>query len=64
MHGTQCAATFVSQDAAGLTPSRSSTPSSACDEALVTTMPKADFPPGVKVGGQIQRIGPDGEPRY
>ena len=22
------------------------------DEALVTTMPKADFPPGVKVGGQ------------
>ncbi|WP_233620920.1 FKBP-type peptidyl-prolyl cis-trans isomerase [Chromobacterium haemolyticum] len=36
----------------------------ARDEALVTTMPKADFPPGVKVGGQIQRIGPDGEPRY
>jgi len=34
------------------------------DEALVTTMPKADFPPGVKVGGQIQRPGPDGEPRY
>ncbi|WP_233246705.1 hypothetical protein [Chromobacterium sp. Panama] len=27
-------------------------------------MPKADFPPGAKVGGQIQRIGPDGEPRY
>ena len=27
------------------------------DEALVTTMPKSDFPPGVKVGGQIQRIG-------
>jgi FKBP-type peptidyl-prolyl cis-trans isomerase SlyD len=34
------------------------------DEALVTTMPKADFPPGIKVGGQIQRTGPDGEPRY
>ncbi|MBV8680257.1 MAG: peptidylprolyl isomerase, partial [Aquitalea sp.] len=34
------------------------------DEALVTTMPKADFPPGIKVGGQIQRIGPDGNPRY
>ncbi len=34
------------------------------DEALVTTMAKADFPPGVKVGGQIQRTGPDGEPRY
>ncbi|WP_374538047.1 FKBP-type peptidyl-prolyl cis-trans isomerase [Chitinimonas taiwanensis] len=34
------------------------------DEALVTSMPKADFPPGVKVGGQIQRPGPDGEPRY
>lgn len=34
------------------------------DEALVTTMQKADFPPGIKVGGQIQRPGPDGEPRY
>ncbi len=34
------------------------------DEALVTTMPKADFPPGIKVGGQIQRPGPDGELRY
>ncbi|WP_269531409.1 peptidylprolyl isomerase [Chitinimonas sp. BJYL2] len=34
------------------------------DEALVTTMPKADFPPGIKVGGQIQRMGPDGQPRY
>ncbi|MBM3116396.1 FKBP-type peptidyl-prolyl cis-trans isomerase [Jeongeupia naejangsanensis] len=34
------------------------------DEALVTSMPKADFPPGIKVGGQIQRPGPDGEPRY
>ena len=34
------------------------------DEALVTSMPKADFPPGIKVGGQIQRPGPDGTPRY
>lgn len=34
------------------------------DEALVQTMPKAEFPAGVKVGGQIQRMGPDGEPRY
>lgn len=34
------------------------------DESLVTTMPKADFPPGIKVGGQIERNGPDGEPRY
>ncbi|BEV70722.1 MULTISPECIES: peptidylprolyl isomerase [unclassified Paludibacterium] len=34
------------------------------DEALVTSMPKADFPPGIKVGGQIRRLGPDGEPRY
>jgi len=36
----------------------------ARDEALVTTMPKADFPPGIKVGGQIRRTGPDGNPRY
>lgn len=34
------------------------------DESLVTTMPKSEFPPGVKVGGQLQRVGPDGEPRY
>lgn len=34
------------------------------NEALVQTMPKADFPPGVKVGGQIQRMGPDGQPQY
>ncbi|GAA5168031.1 peptidylprolyl isomerase [Viridibacterium curvum] len=36
----------------------------ARDEALVTTMPKAEFPPGIKVGGQVQRPGPDGTPRY
>ncbi|WP_244270662.1 FKBP-type peptidyl-prolyl cis-trans isomerase [Chromobacterium subtsugae] len=34
------------------------------DEALVTTMSKADFPPGIKVGGQLQRPGPDGQPLY
>lgn len=34
------------------------------DEALVTTMPKAEFPAGIKVGGQVQRTGPDGQPRY
>lgn len=34
------------------------------DESLVITMPKSEFPPGVKVGGQLQRPGPDGEPRY
>lgn len=34
------------------------------DESLVTTMPKSEFPPGVKVGGQLQRPGPDGEMRY
>jgi FKBP-type peptidyl-prolyl cis-trans isomerase SlyD len=36
----------------------------ARDEALVTTMPKAEFPAGVKVGGQVQRPGPDGAARY
>lgn len=36
----------------------------AYDESLVQTMPKSEFPPGVKVGGQIPRIGPDGEQRY
>ena len=30
------------------------------DEALVRTIPKAEFPPGVKVGGQLQGAGPDG----
>lgn len=32
------------------------------DAALVTTMAKADFPPGVKVGGQLQDPGPSGLP--
>lgn len=34
------------------------------DESLVATMPKAEFPPGIKVGGQIERLGPDGLPRH
>ncbi|MBL0421235.1 peptidylprolyl isomerase [Ramlibacter sp. AW1] len=33
------------------------------DEALVRTLPKREFPPGVKVGGQLQLPGPDGLPR-
>lgn len=36
----------------------------ARDDALVTTMPKAEFPAGIKVGGQIERLGPDGLPRH
>lgn len=32
------------------------------DEALAITIPKADFPPGVKVGGELQLPGPDGQP--
>lgn len=30
------------------------------DESLLQTMPKKDFPPGVKVGGQLRRRTPDG----
>lgn len=36
----------------------------ARDEALLQTMPKSEFPPGVKVGGQIQRLDHEGQPRY
>ena len=36
----------------------------ARDEALVRTIPKAEFPPGVKVGGQLQGAGPDGPVGY
>ncbi|WP_313082783.1 peptidylprolyl isomerase [Pulveribacter sp.] len=35
----------------------------ARDEALVRTIPKSEFPPGVKVGGQLQGPGPDGQPQ-
>src|SRR4051812_24400666 len=31
------------------------------EEQLVTTIPKSDFPPGVKVGGQIEGRTPDGD---
>ena len=31
------------------------------DESLVQTIPKTQFPPGVKVGGQLKGIGDDGQ---
>jgi FKBP-type peptidyl-prolyl cis-trans isomerase SlyD len=31
------------------------------DESLVQTIPKTQFPPGVKVGGQLQAMGEDGQ---
>ncbi len=33
------------------------------DESLVRVIPKSEFPPGVKVGGQLQGAGDDGQPR-
>ena len=30
------------------------------DESLIHTIPKSEFPPGVKVGGQLEGRGPDG----
>ncbi|MBK6567654.1 FKBP-type peptidyl-prolyl cis-trans isomerase [Candidatus Aalborgicola defluviihabitans] len=33
------------------------------DEALLTTIDKKNFPPGVKVGGQLQGRGEDGQDR-
>jgi FKBP-type peptidyl-prolyl cis-trans isomerase SlyD len=33
------------------------------DESLVRTIPKSDFPPGVKVGGQLERRNDKGEPQ-
>jgi len=35
----------------------------ARDESLVRTIPKSEFPPGVKVGGQLQGPGADGQPQ-
>ncbi|XAH23495.1 peptidylprolyl isomerase [Xylophilus sp. GW821-FHT01B05] len=32
------------------------------DESLVRTIPKSEFPPGVKVGGQLQGVTDGGEP--
>ncbi|HOB67538.1 peptidylprolyl isomerase [Ottowia sp.] len=31
------------------------------DESLMRTIPKAEFPPGIKVGGQVQGAGPAGD---
>ncbi len=33
------------------------------DETLLQTIPKSQFPPGVKVGGQLEGRGADGQPR-
>ncbi len=33
------------------------------DEALVRVIPKSEFPPGVKVGGQLEGRTDDGQPR-
>ncbi len=33
------------------------------DESLAIQIPKAQFPPGVKVGGVLELAGPDGHPR-
>lgn len=47
--GFQTTLTLEPQDAFGLR-----------DEALVKTIPKTQFPPGVKVGGQLEGLGEDG----
>ena len=36
----------------------------ARDEALARRIPKSEFPPGVKVGGQLQGAGPNGPVVY
>jgi len=33
------------------------------DESLLQTISKSEFPPGVKVGGQLRGQGPDGQPQ-
>ena len=33
----------------------------ARDESLAITIPKSEFPPGIKVGGQLERYGDDGQ---
>ena len=35
----------------------------ARDASLVRTIPKSEFPPGVKVGGRLQGAGADGQPQ-
>lgn len=50
--------------AAGFQATLSLTPDEAFgprDESLLRALPKAEFPPGVKVGGQLQFQGEDGE---
>ena len=34
------------------------------DESLARTIAKSEFPPGIKVGGQLQRMGDDGQPQW
>jgi FKBP-type peptidyl-prolyl cis-trans isomerase SlyD len=48
--GYQTTLTLEPQDAFGLR-----------DESLVQTIPKTQFPPGVKVGGQLEGRGEDGQ---
>lgn len=48
--GFQTTLALAPQDAFGLR-----------DESLVQTIPKTQFPPGVKVGGQLQTLGADGQ---
>ena len=50
MPGYQTTLELQPQDAFGLR-----------DESLVQTIPKTQFPPGVKVGGQLQGHGDDGQ---
>lgn len=52
--------------AAGFTTALDLTPEDAFgqhDPALVRTIPKTEFPPGVKVGGRLQGAGADGQPQ-
>ena len=35
----------------------------ARDDSLVRTIPKSEFPPGVKVGGQLQGVDNEGQPQ-
>lgn len=36
----------------------------ARDESLARTIPRSEFPPGIKVGGQLQGPGADGRPQH
>ena len=49
--GYECALNLQPEDAFGLR-----------DEALVRVIPKSEFPPGVKVGGQLEGATDDGTP--